>query len=255
MLTIPPDSRTAIDPPATPLVSCTRDAKPTAADRELALIAATQTYLACPASDGTLFPDRQRTWDEFYRAAAPAVGRAAARGRGRGRATMPWVDAQQEIWLRVVERLGSFRVDAGLGSFSGWLGTVARRCLVDHRRLDARRPFPATWGAAPVDLAGPEADPAEACERAEERAQLARWLARLRSETSSLDYRILHLRSIEERSASEVGRLVGLSAGHVRVRHHRILQRLRQLAKASGRPEMEEIFGRSVTPNLVSACL
>ncbi len=253
MRTIPPGSRTAIDHPAATFKACTATMVPQGPDQWLALVATTQTYLAGLANGDTPSPGEREAWDEFYRSFAPVV-RRQARSRGRERSIVPDDDATQEVWLKVVERLETFRIDASLGSFPGWLRAVARRRSADRRRAAARSPFPATWDTPPVDHIGTEVDPAEACERAEDRAYLAHWLDRLRAEVSPLDYRILHLRSIEDRSAGEVGRLVGLSTGHVRVRHHRMLRRLRQLATGADRPKDEEKFGRRVTPTLISTC-
>lgn len=231
MRTIPPDSRIAADRPATSLVMRISTTPPREPDHGLAPIASTQAYLVCMAAGGIPGPDQRAAWDEFYRSFAPDVRREA---RGRGRAATLAADAEQDIWLRVVERLGSFRIDASLGSFPGWLRAVARRRMADRRRVAARRPFPTTWDEPPVHLAGAGMDPADACERAEERARLGGLLERLRAEVSALNYRILHLRSLEERPVSEVGRLVGRSPAQVRARHHRMLERLRRLAGAAG---------------------
>ena len=253
--TIPPDSRTAmfctIGPPA--ILVSTALAAPSPVDDPV-LVGAAQSYLTCLTAGATPGPALRPAWDEFHRSCAPLVDRAA-RGRRGDRGTD--ADASQEIWLALVERLGSFRVDAGAGSFPGWLRTVARRRLIDRRRAEARRPFPATWDEPPVHVAGAEPDPAEACERAEERTRLGELLARLRVEVSALNYRVLHLRAIEERSPGEVGRLVGLSAEQVRVRHHRMLERLRRLAgssRAGGAKDSEKNPDRRATPTLLATC-
>ena len=214
-------------------MACTATAIPQGPGGRLALVATTQSYLACLAGGVAPAPDERLAWEEFYRSFAPIV-RREARSRGPGRAAMPDDDANQEIWLKVVERLETFRVDASLGSFPGWLQVIARRRMADRRREAVRRPFPATWETPPVDRAGAEIDPADACARVEARMHLVGLLERLRAEVSPLNYRVLHLRSIEERPVAEVGRLVGLSPKQVRVRHHRMMSTLRRLA---GQPE------------------
>ena len=253
MRTIPPDSRTAIAYSDTSFVTWTSTQIPREPADRLTLVASTQTYLACVLAGVVPVADQRQAWDEFYRSYAPVVHREA-RGRHRCRDTSLAADAQQDIWLAIVERLGSFRIDAGLGSFPGWLRTVARRCLADGCRAEIRRPVPRTWDAPPIHLAGPEVDPAEACERADDQARLASLLKRLHSEVSVLNYRVLHLRSIEERSAAEVGHLLGLTAEQVRVRHHRMLGRLRSMAGEVAPQKNQKISPRRATPGRLVTC-
>lgn len=225
----PPTDRQTIPAQANATDSIT---SPSPTDDELALVNSTQSYLACRAIGDKPGADQVRAWDDFYRHHAPIVGQLARAG---DKATATRADAEQDIWMALVMRLESFRVDATLGSFPGWLRTVARRRLLDRRRAGLRRPVPRTWDEPPTDLMGSEVDPAESYERAEERAVVNRLLERLRVEVTPLNYRVLHLRSIEERTPTEVAGLVGLSAEQVRVRHHRMLTRLRGLAAAQMR--------------------
>ena len=216
-------------------------------DDDLSLVASTQTYLVHLASGGTPTNNQHVAWNEFYHSCAPAI-RREARDRDGNRTTTHNADAEQDIWLTVVEQLGTFRIDASLGSFPGWLRTVARRRMADRRRVATRRPFPTTWHEPPVHLTGVEVDPAVACEQADERVHLASLLERIHLEVSSLNYRILHLRSIEERPVAEVGRLVGCSPEQVRVRHHRMLKRLRRLAGVAEAEKKSKNSGRRATP-------
>lgn len=43
-------------------------------------------------------------------------------------------DIYQEVWFRVIRRLGSYQ---DRGNFSAWLYTIARNCLADHWRRQA----------------------------------------------------------------------------------------------------------------------
>lgn len=170
MRIIPPDSR--IDVPFYVSNATTTIASPDEATDTLALVAATQTYLACILVETAPGADQARSWDAFYRCYNPVVDQTAC-SQKRDHATTIGDDTQ-EVWLAIIERLDAFQVDVGLGSFPGsfpgWLRAVARHRLADGRRAWRRRPIPSTWDAPPCDLVGPETDPPWACEQAEELA-------------------------------------------------------------------------------------
>ncbi len=210
----------------------------TTADVEL--VEATRAYLACLESGDDPGPMLTSAWDQFYRTYAPIVVRLA---RHRCPATGDPDDGAQDVWQAIVAGLVTFRPDPACGPFQAWLLVVARRRLADQWRSDARKIHPVIWDTPPDHLEGIEPDPAITCERNDERAYAANLLIKLQDQASSLSYRILHLRAIEGRTVPEVARLVGLTAGQVRVRHHRMLAKLRRLAgvvKTGGSTSIKE---------------
>ncbi|HJR27013.1 MAG TPA: sigma factor, partial [Acidimicrobiales bacterium] len=70
---------------------------------------------------------------ELYRAHAPAIERYLRAQEPREHA-----DIAADTWLDAARNLRTFRGDED--GFAGWLFTIARRRLVDHRRARRRRP-------------------------------------------------------------------------------------------------------------------
>ena len=129
-------------------------------------------------------------------------------------------DLASEVWMALATRIGSFRGDEG--GFRGWLFTVARRRLIEHRRQAARRrtdPVPAhglASRAAPDDPAA-EVGAALATQEAVERL-----VARLVPDQAE----VVLLRVVAGLSVAEVAEITGHSPGSVRMLQHRALNRL-----------------------------
>jgi RNA polymerase sigma-70 factor (ECF subfamily) len=141
-------------------------------------------------------------------------------------------DVAGETWAAVVSGLRGFRGDEE--AFRAWLFTIARHRAADAGRSRHRRP------AIPVDpneavlteAAGRPAAPdtAEvALEGISTRAALA-----LVAELPPDQAEIIMLRVVAGLDPADVGRIVGKSAGAVRVTSHRALRRLADLAQRAG---------------------
>ena len=229
LATIPPDSLTATPQPnsatgpadtnATSLAGCAEPGR-----HELALAA--QAYLAQRRAG---VPPRElgEAWEEFHRAFAPVVARLARRGGAGGGDIQDWT---QEIWHCLLRHMDSFRADPAGPPFDAWLTVVARRRLARLRRAAAGRPIEAAGDRLPGFQQEREPDPALACERADDRAQAARLLERLRGRVSPLGYQILELRVLQGQPTAQVGRRLGLTPDQVRMHLHRTILRLRRLA-------------------------
>ena len=128
-----------------------------------------------------------------------------------------------ELWVRVVERIGSFKLPASGGelAFTGWLYRIAANLATDHHRR--RRPavsLSEQWHSehpAPVELA----------ERAEAQSAVTAALGTLTEEQRE----VIHLRFFEERSSAEVAALTGRTTGAVKALQHRALGALARALK------------------------
>lgn len=129
-------------------------------------------------------------------------------------------DLASEVWLAVAEGLRRFEGDEA--AFRGWIFTLARRRLADHRRREGRRrtrPVPDAAGVDPVT----SGDPSElVTSRMSAQNAIARLSARLPAEQAE----VVVLRVVCGLPVEEVARVVAKKPGTVRVLQHRALRRL-----------------------------
>lgn len=166
---------------------------------------------------------------ELYRELQPSVLRFL-----RAQAPAHGDDLAADVWVDVARGLQRFAGDER--AFRRWLFTIARRRLIDFRRLEQRRRTAATKLASQgVDLAG--ADPeTEAVAASEHEAALAR-IGRLPAAQAE----VVLLRVVAGFDTEEVAALVGKSAGAVRVLQHRALKSLsNELVRERGKAEVTE---------------
>jgi RNA polymerase sigma-70 factor, ECF subfamily len=141
------------------------------------------------------------------------------------------LDVTQEVFLKLLRRLGSFR---GESRFGTWLYRVATNEALMHRRAKKRRPaeslerFLPGFDSNGLHRSTPEAlrVPAQAGERLD-RERLAGF-AMGAIERLPEAYRVAFvLRDLEELSTEEVARTLGLKSATVRQRVHRARLMLR----------------------------
>ncbi len=135
-------------------------------------------------------------------------------------------DLASETWLQVIAGLHSFH--GGEQSFRAWLFTIARHRVVDYGRSRARRP---TVPLAPSSSEEP-LDP-DAADVAIERISAQNVLA-LISTLPPDQAEIIMLRVVAGLDTHAVARIVGKSAGAVRVAAHRGLRRLAAVVDRAG---------------------
>jgi RNA polymerase sigma factor (sigma-70 family) len=129
------------------------------------------------------------------------------------------VETAIETALRKIDKYDETR-----GGPGAWL-----RPFVTHAVADVRRSRPKTTAVEPDSLAEP---PTEDDEAPRPEATRLGWLVRELSETDQV---ILRLRNVENLDYDEIAdRIGGVTEGACRVRHHRAVRRLAQLARASG---------------------
>lgn len=129
-------------------------------------------------------------------------------------------DLASEAWLAVAEGLSRFEGDRS--AFKGWIFTIARRRLADHRRREGRRSTrPVPTSALPPVVA--HQDPSDlVTDRMSAQDAIAALTAALPSDQAE----IVVLRVLGGLPIEEVARVTGKKPGTVRVLQHRALRRL-----------------------------
>jgi RNA polymerase sigma-70 factor (ECF subfamily) len=162
---------------------------------------------------------------ELYRRFDPRLRRLL-----RAQEPQDFADIASETWLAAARTLPSF--EGTEDQFRGWLFTIMRRRLADHRRTRRRRPLdlvpdsavdgPVARSAEDVALSGPLGD-----ERARQIVDL------LPPEQAE----VLLLRVVGGLDVDEVARIVGRRPGTIRVMQHRTLKRLAEELDGFGNGE------------------
>jgi RNA polymerase sigma-70 factor (ECF subfamily) len=149
-------------------------------------------------------------------------------------------DIAGEVWLAVARGLVAFEGD--LAGFRGWVFTIARRRLADHRRTAVRRATePVERGfflerEADADTEGDAVDGMSAQDALD---TINRLLSADQAE-------VLTLRIVGELDVAHVAQVMGRSANWVRVTQHRALRRLAATATSDG--DGSERFRHRVIP-------
>ena len=160
----------------------------------------------------------QKALAEIFRAYQPRLLRYL-RAQEPGMAE----DLAAEVWLAVARGLGRFRGDEN--GFRGWLFTIARRRLIDHRRRAARQrtDVVASDQLDTTDEWGLGGDPAgEVLDRLGAQGAVDALVAELTPDQAEA----VLLRVVGGLSVAETGRIMQRSPGTVRVLCHRALRRL-----------------------------
>ena len=132
-------------------------------------------------------------------------------------------DLAAEVWLAVARGLDGFHGDEA--GFRGWMFTIARNRLIEHRRRQARRrtePLPDDRLDRPVEH-GLGGDPAWLVV---ERLGVQETVEALVADLAPDQAEAVLLRVLGGFDVAEVARIMGRSPGSVRVLCHRALKRL-----------------------------
>jgi RNA polymerase sigma factor (sigma-70 family) len=126
-------------------------------------------------------------------------------------------DLYQEVVLQLWRAYPSYQPTAKI---STWLYRIALNVAISNLRQRTRRPAPEPWGDVPPEViqvpdAGPDAD---------DLAQLYRAIDRLSDVEKA--FVLLYL---EERTYEEMADILGITQNNVRVKMHRVQDKLRHL--------------------------
>jgi len=128
-------------------------------------------------------------------------------------------DVTQDVYLRVVRKLGGFRHEA---SFTTWLSRVTTNVAMSTLSRRSRR-LAVEGGVTPEDLADPAADPAD-------RSELIALAAKLEGLVHALpagQRQVLVLRDVYGLSTDEVAAQLKISETATKVRIHRARKMLK----------------------------
>ncbi len=133
------------------------------------------------------------------------------------------VQTTEDLTSVVFEKaLGNFsKYSRDKASFSTWLFTIARNCVIDYFRTDSRRQHVDLSEAA--DVASSEASPEEQAEAKSEKECLLDCLSRLGDQ----DQEIVRLKFGAEMNNRQIAKMLNLSESNVGVRLFRAVRKLR----------------------------
>ena len=129
-------------------------------------------------------------------------------------------DIVADAMLTAMNRLAQF--DPDRGSFASWLFTIATNEIVDQRRRSIRH-------RQTIERAHQPPPPADDALTTLLRNQAARRIHEAPNRLPDNDRDLVLLRYWAELTSTEIGRVVGISPGNVRVRLKRILGKLAQI--------------------------
>jgi RNA polymerase sigma factor (sigma-70 family) len=195
---------------------------PTVFHDELAMV---REYLAW--RDAGAWPTREMedAWDDFFTSCSHTIRRFAF---SCGIADADVSDCVQEVWRELLVRLPSFRVDPKRGKFDTWLYAIVRSKAVDCLRK--RTCILALDRSQSRNDAPQRSD--DRLQGLEQQEFLSSALAQLSDRLSTLTYRVLYLRLVEQQSAPKVAKALGLSQQQVWYRYHRGRDRLQGILQS-----------------------
>jgi RNA polymerase sigma-70 factor (ECF subfamily) len=179
-----------------------------------------------PATSLTLLerlraPGETDAWNRFARLYAPLL-HAWARQQGLQEADA--ADLTQEVLVKLMAELPRYTRREG-DSFRGWLYRVTANQCRDFRRRVATRAMPGAGGLSAVQEDSPLSEFVEVEYR---RTVVNRALELIRPEFSERTWTAFTQLLIENRSAGEIARDLGVSENAVYLARHRVLTRLRR---------------------------
>lgn len=130
-------------------------------------------------------------------------------------------DLVQDVFVRMLKYRATYRDE---GRFATWMFRIARNARADHFR---RRTLAGEALDSALDRATETPGPALLLERGRDLARLRRALTLLREDRREL----ILLARYQGMSHDDIGELLGVDAGTVKVRFHRALKDLREIFK------------------------
>lgn len=189
-------------------------------------------------------PRDERAWGEFVETYGRFVRRFARR---RGLQDADAADLVQEVFRAVAGAIERYNPDPAVGSFRGWLFTIARNLNVNL--LASRQRHPQGTGDSGVrefleSRPAPEADETAVFEAEYRRGVLDRAADRVRAEFSESAWQAFWRAAVEGRAAVEVAEGLGLTVGTVYQYKSRVVARLRrEIERVEGGDQWQTLSG------------
>ena len=175
-------------------------------------------------------PQRTEAWEEFVTIYQPLVYRLAVK---KGFQHADASDLCQEVLATVGRSIDKFDPDPSKGSFRGWLFRIARNLMIN---VLTREKHPRGSGdTAVLRLLQQHAD--QASEEAtsydiEYQRGVFHWAAeRVRCQVEESVWKAFWMTAVDGLAADEVGRILGKTAGAIRVSRCRVLGRIKKEVK------------------------
>jgi RNA polymerase sigma factor (sigma-70 family) len=177
------------------------------------------------------------SWQTFFDAYWRLIYNVA---RKSGLADADAQDVVQETVIAVARKMPEFRYDPAKGSFKHWLLLITRRRILDHVRR-VYRSIPQATGSpqevakvvAEVSAPGlaPDAEFAAAWELEWRDNFFQAALERVRQRTNPKHYQVFDFCVLQNLPASQVAKMLDLTAAQVYLAKHRMLLTIKRVAK------------------------
>jgi RNA polymerase sigma-70 factor (ECF subfamily) len=173
-------------------------------------------------------PKEGEAWSEFVRIYSPLIYRVARR---HGFQDADAADVAQDVMRTVAQSIPRFEYDRHRGTFRGWLKTVTRSRIADHRRRETHRE--AGTGDSQVQSCLEQVPDREGQDELWDREYeqtLFEWAAeRSRSEFQPATWSAFWKTSVQGEAAKAVAEELGMSIGAVYIARSRVVARLKGL--------------------------
>lgn len=185
------------------------------------LLAAVREYLLASLTKGRPIDERDlAVWNRFYRTYNEILVSFAIRLKFRSQEIE---DLVQDVWHEVIKALPHLEYREELGGFRRWLFTIVRRRAIDHARRRRRQvPLESSMLARAANGADDDLD------RAFHSEIVAKAIEQFRGRARAEDWRIFELCRLEEKSSSQAGETLGISAEAARKRLERAMREFRR---------------------------
>ncbi len=176
--------------------------------------------------------DDQKSWQDFYDIYAGLIHRVALKA---GLTESEAEDVVQETVVAVAKGIQNFKYDPAHCSFKTWLHAIARRQATNQFRKRQGKgrvmePLAGSNGTSSTvdDIPDPAARALdETWEKEWERNLLAAAAERVKARVSPAQYQIFEYHVLQQHSAAETARALGISAAKVYLAKHRISAQVR----------------------------
>ncbi|MDB4767066.1 sigma-70 family RNA polymerase sigma factor, partial [bacterium] len=183
-------------------------------------------------------------WQQFCELYQPLIYRIGSLG---GLQEADANDFVQDVLVRVAKSVSQFETDARLGSFRGWLGTIARNLLIDFLRQQSRLPITADGsGVARLIAELPGRGDETQLYESQFQKRIFLWAAS-EGKPSFRDstWQAFWQTSVDQLPVDGVAEELGISTGAVYIARSRVIARLRSVIEAAqfDSVEIEKIDG------------